>query len=114
MTPIATAVPVGSSRHSAAITRLSVRDSQVVDELFQTLRAVVADNFGGGLTKPGADFLRRGGNDIVEALPDGFPTRRPTTTSAPCCAGKAAVRPESLCRSVRSTSRRILGSPICA
>ncbi len=34
-------------------------------------RPLVADDVGGSLSKAGTDLLRRGGNDIVEALSDG-------------------------------------------
>ena len=34
-------------------------------------RAPVADDVGGSLSKAGTDFLRRGGNDIVEVLSNG-------------------------------------------
>jgi len=43
----------------------------IIDKLFQMQRAPVADDVGGSLSKAGTDFLRRGGNDIVEALSDG-------------------------------------------
>ena len=44
----------------------------IIDQFFQIPRAV-ADDAGSRLPKAGADFLWRGGNDVVEALVD----RRP-------------------------------------
>ena len=41
----------------------------MIHQLFQIPRAVT-DDAGSRLPKAGADFLRRGGNDIVEALMD--------------------------------------------
>ena len=34
--------------------------------------ALMADNFGDGTSKPGTNFLRRRGNDVVEALMNGL------------------------------------------
>ena len=56
------------------MTPLSASDSQLSTSSSKSQRALVADDIGGGLSKAGADFLRRGGNDIVEAVPDGFST----------------------------------------
>ena len=39
-------------------------------------RVTLADDAGGSSTKAGADFLRRGGNDVVEALTDGLSALR--------------------------------------
>ena len=51
------------------MTRLSGSDGQLSISSSRSARAV-ADDAGSRLSKAGADFLWRGGNDVVEALMD--------------------------------------------
>ena len=62
----------GSSRHCAAMTPLSGSRSQPSTSSSRPRRATAADGVRRGLSKARPDFLRRGRNDIVEALSDGL------------------------------------------
>jgi hypothetical protein len=60
-----------------------------VDEFFQLQRALVADDSGGRLSKAGTDFHRRGGDDIVEPVADGFSILQPDRDLGALLRGKS-------------------------
>jgi hypothetical protein len=78
-----------SELHQGAHIRAAV---EVVDRSFESPGRVRADRVGGGGADPTANEVEIRRDDILKPMREDAPSLRRTVTSAPCLAGKAAVK----------------------